>query len=87
MATSSTRTLLGREQEEYRLLKGFDKLKVVVGQTFDGLALDQNQQATMNETSGVTIDQFLSPADYFFFVGPDNAFDGRFWLILRKAGS
>jgi hypothetical protein len=50
----------GREQEENHLLKGFDTLKVVVGQTFDGLARNQNQQATINETSGVTIDQVLS---------------------------
>ena len=68
----------GRKQEEYRLLKGFDKLKVVVGQTFDGLARGQNQQATINETSGVTIDQVLSPADYNFFVDPDHAFDVGF---------
>ena len=66
----------GREQEEYRLLQGFDTLKVFVGQTFDGLARDQNRQATIHETSGVTIDQVLSPADYFFFVDPDHTFDG-----------
>jgi hypothetical protein len=67
----------GREQEEYRLLKGFDTLKVVVGQTFDGLARGKNQQAVINETSGATMDQVLSPAD-FFFVDPDHAFDGGF---------
>jgi hypothetical protein len=32
----------GRDQEESRLLKGFDKLKVVVVQTFGGLARGQN---------------------------------------------
>jgi hypothetical protein len=74
----------GREQEEYRLLKGFDKLKVVIGQTFDGLARDQNQQATINETSGVTIDQVLSPADYFFFVDPDHTFDGGFSVHFEE---
>jgi hypothetical protein len=68
----------GRKQEEYRLLKGFDKLKVVVGQTLDGLARDQNQQATINQISGVTMDQILSQADYNLFVDPDHAFDGGF---------
>jgi hypothetical protein len=79
-------TFGGREQEEYCLLKGFNKLKVVVGQTFDGLARGQNQQATINETSGVTIDQVLSPADFVLWILTMHS-TADFRFILRKAGS
>jgi hypothetical protein len=68
----------GREQEEYRRVHGFNDLKVVVGRTYDGLARDLNLQTSTNVTGGVTIDQFLSPADYSFFVDRDHAFDGGF---------
>jgi hypothetical protein len=70
-----------REEGDYRELHGFSKLEQV-GQTHDGL--NRSSKAAVSQT-GVSIAQVLSPADYFFFVDPENPFDGGFSVHSKAA--
>jgi hypothetical protein len=75
----------GREKEEYHLLKGFDKVKVVLGQRFDDLACDQNQQVKINKTRPVVslLTRFCAQL-IFFSVDPDHTEDGGFLLHFEE---
>lgn len=70
-----------RKEVNYRELHGFSNLKQV-GQTYDGL--NRSSDAATSQT-GVSIAQVLSTADYFFFVDPQNPFDGGFSVHSKSA--